>query len=315
MRTFGVRIGICSWTDRTLLRSGFYPAGCDTPARRLAFYASQFDTVEVDSTYYALPDPANAVKWIAGTPRGFRFGVKSYSVFTWHRTKFANLPDWLQGELGPRAKDERIRRDELTHGQRVRLFEDFIRPVRMLHDAGRLAYLLYQFPPGWAFRREGLVYFRRLREVSGPLPLAVEVRHKSWLEEDNRAVFLRALENENIAYTAVDEPALTWTVPPAWPVTAEWGTLVRFHGRNRAGWRDSAASVHKRFDYRYSRAELEEWLPRVEKAARHFARGTIYLMYNNCVEDKAVQAAMLIREMLKMDDPVPEAGRQKGLGL
>ena len=51
-----VRIGICSWTDRTLLKSGFYPFCASTPASRLAFYAGCFDVVEVDSSFYVLLD-------------------------------------------------------------------------------------------------------------------------------------------------------------------------------------------------------------------------------------------------------------------
>ena len=55
------RVGTASWTDRTLIESGtFYPPSVRTAEDRLRFYAEQFDTGEVDSTYYALPSERNA---------------------------------------------------------------------------------------------------------------------------------------------------------------------------------------------------------------------------------------------------------------
>jgi uncharacterized protein YecE (DUF72 family) len=308
-----IKVGTCSWTDKTLLKSGFYPASASTPASRLAYYSRFFDTVEVDSTYYALPDPANIFRWIAGTPKNFTFGVKSFSLFTFHRAKFSSLPKWLREELSsvaPRDPAALVRRGDITPDQRKRLFEEFISPVSILHSRGRLAYILFQFPPYWKFSREGLVYFKRLREVSGPLPLAVEVRNNSWLAAGNREKFISALEAENIAYTAVDEPDIGWTVGPHWPLTAEWGTLARFHGRNAPGWRNSGASVHERFDYEYRRDELEGWLCRIEDVSK---AENIYLMYNNCVGDKAIKAAFMMKGLLELSAGDAQVYHQKNI--
>ncbi|MDR1471385.1 MAG: DUF72 domain-containing protein [Synergistaceae bacterium] len=308
--TGNVRIGICSWTDRTLLKSGFYPASANTPASRLAHYASEFDTVEVDSSFYAIPSVANACRWIAGTPKNFSFGVKSFSLFTFHRTSVSSLPSWLASEMG-NPREGYVKRGNLTHDQRMHLFDDFMKPVRILHSAGRLAYLLFQFPPGWRFRPEWLTYFRRIREVSGPLPLAVEIRNSSWFEEECRGKFLSVLMDQNIAYAAVDEPDLGWTAPREWPVTAEWGTLARFHGRNREGWRNPRASVRERFDYEYDALELAPWaLEAVRIAGEMGDSKKIFLMYNNCVGDKAVRGARMMRGMLGLDAPVARAGQR-----
>lgn len=302
-----IRIGTCSWTDRTLLRSGFYPKSATTPASRLAFYATQFDTVEVDSSFYALPNPENAVRWLTGTPREFVFGVKSFALFTFHRTKVASLPKWLQKELG-REPSSQIRREELSPEQRLRLYEEFLQTLEILHGAGRLAYLLFQFPPYWYFSRESLAYIRRLRQVSGPIPLALEVRNNTWLAPKNREKFYGTLRDENIAYVAVDEPKLDWTVSAEWPLTAEWGTVVRFHGRNRAGWSNPRASVLEKFDYEYDASELGEW----EEAIRETLRSAknVYLMYNNCVADKAVHSANLMKEIMGLSPPSGPYGRQ-----
>lgn len=302
-----IRIGTCSWTDKTLLRSGFYPDAASTPASRLAFYASQFDIVEVDSSFYALPNPENAVRWITCTPREFVFGVKSFALFTFHRAKISVLPKWLQGELH-RDPSYLIRREELTNEQRLRLYEEFLQALRILHRANRLAYLLFQFPPRWYFSRESLAYIRRLRQVSGPLPLAVEVRNNSWLAPHNREAFFGTLRDENIAYVAVDEPKLDWTLSREWPLTAEWGTVARFHGRNEAGWRNPRASVMEKFDYEYSDEELSEWEDSILEMQRNAKN--ICLMYNNCVSDKAVRSANRMKGILGFAVPESPHGRQ-----
>jgi uncharacterized protein YecE (DUF72 family) len=294
-----VRVGICSWTDRTLLKSGFYPPSASNPASRLAYYASCFDVVEIDSTYYSLADIQSAFRWIAGTPSGFMFGVKSFAIFTFHRARYSSLPAWLKAELGAKRPDDAVRREELSHEQRVRLFNEFMEPVGILRSAERLAYLLFQFPPGWVFSAQGLSYIKRLREMSGPLPLAVEVRNRSWLQEGNREKFLSVLSDQNIAYVAADEPETGWSVPRDCYVTAQWGSVARFHGRNRAGWKKPGASVRERFDYEYARGELNEWAERVKEMTGNLrASGNIFLMFNNCVSDKAVKGALMMSDIL-----------------
>ncbi|MDR3253944.1 MAG: DUF72 domain-containing protein [Synergistaceae bacterium] len=304
-----IRVGICSWTDSTLLKSEFYPRGLSTPASRLAFYATQFDTVEVDSSFYAVPDPGIAFRWVAGTPKNFLFGIKSFSLFTFHRAKFPSLPRWLRDELsGGGGENSFVKRDDLSPVQRRRLFDDFMDSVRIIHEAGRLAYILFQFPPYWRFSRENLLYLRRLREVCGPLPIAIEIRNGVWFAPGNEEKFLSVLTEENLAYVAVDEPNVAWTAGREWPLTAEWGTIARFHGRNEASWRKPGASVHERFDYEYRRDELDEWVRKIQERGK---AKRIFLMYNNCVGDKAVKSARLMSEMLDISPPI--SGGQKNI--
>jgi uncharacterized protein YecE (DUF72 family) len=95
-----VRVGTASWTDRTLLESGWYPPEADTPEQRLRYYARQFALVEVDATYYALPGEQTAALWAARTPDRFTFNVKAFSLFTHHPTPVAALP----ADLRPAAE-------------------------------------------------------------------------------------------------------------------------------------------------------------------------------------------------------------------
>src|SRR6516225_6416604 len=100
-----VRVGTASWTDRTLLASGWYPPEADTPEKRLRYYARQFPLVEVDSSYYALPARATAAMWAERTPAEFTFNVKAFSLFTQHPTRVAALPADLRPAAEEDAKD------------------------------------------------------------------------------------------------------------------------------------------------------------------------------------------------------------------
>lgn len=80
---FNPLVGTASWSDKTLLDCGkFYPPTAKTPEARLRFYASQFNLVEVDTSYYAIPAVTTAQHWAERTPPGFVFNVKAFSLFT-----------------------------------------------------------------------------------------------------------------------------------------------------------------------------------------------------------------------------------------
>jgi uncharacterized protein YecE (DUF72 family) len=86
-----VYTGTCSWTR------GFeqwYPPHLRTSsAGRLAYYASHFPVVEIDSTYYALPRLGQTGLLARGTPQGFLFGIKALGPLTGHSTSPARLPE------------------------------------------------------------------------------------------------------------------------------------------------------------------------------------------------------------------------------
>ena len=95
-----VLVGTCSWTDPTLIRSGrFYPAEAKSAEARLAYYSTQFDLVEVDSSYYSLPSRRNSTLWAERTPPDFVFDVKAFRLFTQHPTPHEALPADIRGAL------------------------------------------------------------------------------------------------------------------------------------------------------------------------------------------------------------------------
>src|SRR5205807_10186812 len=96
-----IRVGISSWTEPTLIKAGtFYPPDATTAEDRLRFYATKFPIVEVDSTFYAIPNPKTAQLWVERTPKDFVFHAKAYALLTQHPTPAARLPTHLRGKLG-----------------------------------------------------------------------------------------------------------------------------------------------------------------------------------------------------------------------
>ena len=120
-----VRVGTASWTDRTLIESGWYPPEADTPEKRLRYYARQFPLVEVDATYYALPAGQTAQAWAARTPAAFTFNVKAFSLLTQHPTPVAALPTDLRPAAEKTGKD-RIYLKDLDAAVADQVWERFL---------------------------------------------------------------------------------------------------------------------------------------------------------------------------------------------
>src|SRR5437762_1597294 len=99
-----VRFGTASWTDPTMTAPGvFYPRGADSAEERLRFYASQFAAVEVDATYYALPNKRTAESWVERTPKGFMFDIKAHALMTGQPTEVTRLPKVIK-----RSEERRV---------------------------------------------------------------------------------------------------------------------------------------------------------------------------------------------------------------
>ncbi len=107
-------VGTASWTDKTLIETtDFYPPDVKTAEDRLRFYAAQFKTVEVDSTYYAIPAERNAELWHQRTPPGFVFHIKAFAWLTQHPTDASRLPKGSKGDaagVGSRQAPARLSR-------------------------------------------------------------------------------------------------------------------------------------------------------------------------------------------------------------
>lgn len=244
---------------------------------RLRFYAEHFSTVEVDSTYYRLPDESMAARWAERTPDGFVMHVKAFGVMTRHPVKGEQLPADLR-EAAP--LDARGRVERPSREFRSEVFARFHRALEPLRSAGKLGGILLQFPSYVVYKDVSLDYLRfAVEELRGDRPL-VEFRHRSWLDDENRERTLAFLEDLGASNVIVDAPKTDAKnlVPTVVAVTSPVA-YVRMHGRNAATWNVRGGSASDRFDYLYSEEELEEWAdPLAEVSAR---AEEAYVLFNN----------------------------------
>lgn len=296
-----VKVGTSSWTDPTLLRSGWYPPQASSPADRLAHYASRFSLVEVDSTYYSLPSERNSVLWAERTPPDFTFNIKAFSLMTGHGTQASKLPPILRDSLPEELTTKQgnlYLKDLPPEAQRWvwQAFDDALAP---LAEAGKLGAVLLQFPPWFGINKENKAYLERCRQQLPARRLAVEFRNRSWLEERNAAETFGLLTDNDLTYVSVDEPqGFRSSVPPVVAATTPSLAVIRLHGRNRENWEAKGISVVERFRYLYSPQELSELVPKVGELAQK-AQET-HVLFNNCYSDYGVRNAADLAEQLRL---------------
>src|SRR4029450_2037471 len=98
-RSGRILVGSCSWADKTLIDSGWYPPSAKSPEDRLRFYSERFPIVEIDSSFYAIPQERNPEAWVERTPPEFTFDVKAYAPFTGHAAAVKALGKDLREDL------------------------------------------------------------------------------------------------------------------------------------------------------------------------------------------------------------------------
>jgi uncharacterized protein YecE (DUF72 family) len=291
------RIGTASWTDPTLLATHFYPPTVRTAEQRLRFYASCFDTVEVDSTYYALPSERNASLWAERTPARFRFNIKAHALLTGHATEVRSLPKAIRAILPAEALEEERLRDAppAAIDLAFEMFRDALEPLRA---AGKLGCILLQFPPWFTMHSENAAYVETCRRRLPDDRLAVEFRHASWLGE-HASRTLSWLAGHDVAFVNTDAPSAP-SIPRTPFVATGPLAYVRLHGRNRDTWFRRAESAAQRFKYLYSDAELHECAARIQHL-RQVGDGTactVYVIFNNCYADYGVRNAQTMQGLL-----------------
>ncbi len=146
-------VGTASWTDPTLVKSDlFYPPAVKTAHERLRFYAENFRTVEVDSSYYALPSERNSRLWVERTPEDFVFNIKAFGWLTQHAADTTRLPNAIKEVLPSALMTERRIKDPPSEVLDL-AFQMFWSALGPLRDAGKLGKLLFQFPPYFTYRK------------------------------------------------------------------------------------------------------------------------------------------------------------------
>jgi uncharacterized protein YecE (DUF72 family) len=255
-------VGTSGYSYAEWVDAGFYPPRTQT-GRMLPIYAERFPVAELNYTWYQMPKARSTERMCCQVPTDFRFAAK--------------LTRTMTHEIDP----------DQWRGQVVR-YREGISPFR---QSGLLLVILAQFPASFRRTAQNRRYLAELLDEVGDLPLAVEFRHASWAVDRVFAEF----ERRRVTLVSVDEPDLPWLFPPLDVVTNPELFYVRFHGRNRSGWR--SGNMQKQFDYDYPEDELREWSDgRILRMAGEAARGVIF--FNNHVRAQAPANARQLIHLL-----------------
>jgi uncharacterized protein YecE (DUF72 family) len=269
-----IRIGLAGWGDHpSLYRHARQARG------NLKEYGGWFDIVEVDASFYAIQPERVTAKWTSETPDGFGFIVKAYQGMTGHARGGAPYPD------------------------SAAMFAAFRASIEPMRAAGKLLAVLFQYPPWFDCAREHVDKLREAKALMDGIPCALEFRNRSWFADGMRDRTLAFMRREGWIHSVCDEPqAGESSIPIVEEATDPGLTIVRFHGRNAAGWNAGGPGWRDvRYLYRYSEAELQEWRQRLERLEAQ--SGTVCAIFNNNSGGDAADNALRLMRMLGRRPP------------
>lgn len=238
----------------------FYPESL--PKKEyLSFYAKYFSIIELNFTYYKLPEEEQ-IRRMMETSGNLLFTVKAYKGIT----------------------------HEITAGSIKNILPRFLGGISPLHEKGRLETILIQFPVSFHYTDKNRSYLRELLEAILLFPVCVEFRSKEWLKES----VYEGLKKLSTGFVCVDEPDLPGLIPPVSIATSKLG-YIRFHGRNTKNWYGTDST--SRYDYLYSEEELKEWLPSIREIARNTQK--LFIFFNNHAKSQAITNARMLINLYK----------------
>jgi uncharacterized protein YecE (DUF72 family) len=307
-----ILIGTSGWSYDDWV-GNFYPEQLRNAKNQwLGFYGQYLNTVEINSTFYRVPEEFIINNWIK---KGKRLDIFEFSL---------KLPQTITHEAIIKESSEKA-------AQLAKSFE--FKCIRPLATNNLLGSVLIQLSP--YFRRfntktniDNLPKLRHLFDIinCAEYNYSIEFRHSSWLnlsKDDLSNDTLELLKEFNIANCILDGPGFPVTKTD----TANHG-YIRFHGRNQDLWFKSNRNKDRditdeksyvdtrmnRYDYLYTAAELKSWLPRIKQQEN--SKGTKTRIYfNNHPNAQAVKNAFMLMDMMGMPRKVVEVKDKKQFKL
>src|SRR4051794_13886193 len=173
------------------------------PARdRLGWYAERFQAVEVNSSFYAVPDQGTVARWAQVTPGDFTFDVKLHRLLSRHNADLKSLPP----DLREQANTEGRGRVVLTPKLEAALADALLEAVEPLRQAGKLGAFLLQLTPAFSPREHDLGELDALVERLKPHTVAIELRNRGWVRDKRIEQTLGWYEDRGASWVAVDAP-------------------------------------------------------------------------------------------------------------
>jgi uncharacterized protein YecE (DUF72 family) len=287
-----ILVGTASWSDPGFVERWYpkkMPAG-----ERLAWYAQHFDLVEVNSTFYSVPEPRMVERWCAATPDDFTFDVKLHQLFSFHSTQAKLLPPDLQRRAEPDAKGN----VKPTGDMQEALLKLFLRATAIFRSAGKMGVLLLQLSPAFSPRKHELTELAPLIEMLNGYDLAIEFRNRNWVIDDQLRSTIDFVRKHRAIFVNVDAPEsdhFTVMRSDLDEVTNSKFAYLRLHGRNAKAY-TTGKTVAARFDYNYNDAEIAEVAERSKRLAQEARE--VHAIFNNNNLDYAPRAALRLRKAL-----------------
>lgn len=267
----------------------WYPPGFP-PRERLRSLSERLWAVEIDSSFYALPAARTVQRWAKITPERFSFTAKLHRALSRHAAPLKSLPGDLRDGVRLTERGRVLLDEDLEAALCARTLEVF----EPLFAAGRLDCLLLQLTPAFNPSQHRLAELEPLVQALAPVPLAIELRHRGWMERCDST--LGWFRDVGIAFVCVDAPDVE--APTAMPrtdaVTRGDLAYLRAHGRNAQGYL-RGRSAAERFDYAYTHAELRELAERARTLAEDAER--VECVFAN--GSHALESALALREILE----------------
>lgn len=276
-------IGTCGYSYPGTPPNGwggvFYPKLGKRRVDQLVFYASYFDCVEINSSFYRPPNAAAVRGWLSPTAPDFVFAVKAWQKFT-HSRKLG------EGGAAPQPTWDRFDSSD------VALFAEGIQP---LVEAGRLGALLFQYPAGFVRNDENLERLESALSAFSSCAKVVELRHRSW--SDQRADTQAILERRGAAWAYIDEPKFSTSVRQNLTAPGEL-VYLRLHGRNQEKWWRHG-DAWERYDYFYQAESIRRLAERLKALSRATPQSRVHVYFNNHARAQAVANALMLRSILQ----------------
>ena len=270
---------------------------------RLGWYAQHFEMVEVNSTFYSVPDFRTVERWCRATPNDFVFDVKLHQLFSFHSTQSKLLPPALQriASTDPRGKVN------VSPELRDKLLETFLGTMAILESARKLGVFLLQLSPAFSPPKHELGELEPLITGLRGYSLAIEFRNRNWVVGDQLKSTTEFLRMRNVGFVNVDAPSAEhFSIVPSElnEVTNPNFAYLRLHGRDPKAYL-TGKTVAKRFDYDYSSDEIDEVADRSRKLAGEAK--DVHVVFNNNNLDYAPRAAINLRQALGQKVPTPSS--------
>jgi uncharacterized protein YecE (DUF72 family) len=287
-----ILVGTASWSDPGFVEHWYpkkMPAG-----ERLPWYAQHFEMVEVNSSFYSVPDARLVERWCHATPDGFVFDVKLHQLLSRHSANVKLLPPALQkkAEIDPKGKVI------LTAQIEKAMMDEFRRPLEILRGAGKLGALLLQLSPAFSPKKHKLTELDDLLGALGEYRVAVELRNRNWAEGENLEATLKFFRQQSATLVSVDAPAqehFTIMPPDLDAITNPDLAYLRLHGRDAKAY-TTGKTVAARFNYDYSDEEIDEVADRARDLTKEAKE--VHVIFNNNALDYAPHAALRMRKAL-----------------